>query len=113
MSSAEVMRGPARRARGWLRLPYGVLGISALAFALMLLQDLLWLIEEDSGGELHHLVIFDLAWPVFVVSWLLTLVGGVVALVAWVFARRPAGARYALWALGFCAASAVVVAVAA
>src|SRR5829696_9968903 len=58
----------------------------------------------------HDLAVFNVAWPVFVPSWLFTLAAGVVMLIIGAVRRPRPLLRYSAWALGFCVSSAVVVA---
>jgi hypothetical protein len=112
---AEVTED-AHEQRRWLRALYVLPVLTVVSLATLFAQDVVSEIEERRGehGELHHLFIFDLAWPVFVVSALLTVCTGLVALVAGRFRRRPGVARYGAWALGsvVLAVVAVVLAVA-
>lgn len=54
--------------------------LSALGLGLMLLKELREVLEGDGGPGhekgLHDLAIFDIAWPVFALGWLFTLVAG-------------------------------------
>ena len=116
MSTVDASGGLRERSPIWLKALYGIVLLSAVALGLMLLQELIQVLEgnDPSHAEgLHHLAIFDIAWPVFVLSWLFTLLGGVATLVVGtVWHRRPA-LRYSVWALGFCLLSSVVVWIAA
>ena len=71
-------------------------------------------VESEKGklheeGELHHLFIFDIAWPVFVLSGLLALTTGVGGLAGGAMRRSPRAVRYGVWAVGYCALAVVVV----
>lgn len=94
-------------ARWLLRVLYAILIASAVALLTLLLGDLVATLEAGGEGELHDLFVFELAWPVFLIGSLATLVAGVASLiVGWL--RRSAGLkRYAWWAIGY-----VVIAVA-
>lgn len=72
-----------------------------VALATLFAQDVVSEIEERRGGhgELHHLFFFDLAWPAFLVSALLTFSTGLVALVAGRMRRSAGLFRYGTWAL--------------
>jgi uncharacterized membrane protein len=100
---------PDRR-RWWLAALYALLTISALALATLLIGDLIAQIEEGTGGELHHLFVFDLAWPIFLVGSLATLAAGLGALVAWRLGPSPRLGRYAMWALGYVAVAIAILA---
>ena len=62
------------------------------------LQDVLTAVEPE-GGELHHLFVFDLAWPLSSIAGLATLIAGVAALLI----GRPRSdarlTRYGVWAV--------------
>ena len=103
---------PTPRPR-WLQLMYAVLIVSSLAFAVLILGDVIAAfesVEHDEHG-VHDAKIFDLAWPVFVLSFLVTLSAGIAALIAGKLRRNAPSIRYSVWALGFCALAAVVVVV--
>ena len=114
MPSVEASVDRARRRPTWLTLLYGIVVLSALALGLMLLQELIEVLE--GGGELgheqglHDLAVFNVAWPVFVLTWLFTLAAGLVMLIMGAVRRSKPFLRYSAWALGFCVPSAVVVA---
>jgi uncharacterized membrane protein YhaH (DUF805 family) len=114
LPSVEASVGRAGRRPTWLTLLYGIVVLSALALGLMLLQELIEVLEDGSelGHEqgLHDLAVFNVAWPVFVPSWLFTLAAGVVMLIIGAVRRARPLLRYSAWALGFCVSSAVVVA---
>lgn len=88
--------------------------LSALGLGLMLLKELREVLEGDGGPGhdkgLHDLAIFDIAWPVFALGWLFTLVAGVAMLIVGGVRRTKPVLRYSGWALGFCLLSAVLVA---
>jgi hypothetical protein len=96
----------------WLTALYVLPVLTLVALATLFAQDVVSEIEERRGehGELHHLFVFDLAWPVFLVSALLTFSTGLVALVAGRIRRRARLARYGTWALGAVALAVVAVA---
>ena len=54
---------------------YAVLLLAALSLVILVLQDVLTAVEPE-GGELHHLFVFDLAWPLFLIAALATLIAG-------------------------------------
>ena len=91
----------------WLWILYAVLVLSAVALAVILLGDLIAAIETgdhpDAAADegLHHLFIFDLAYPVFLVGSLVTLLAGIGALIVSVVRRVPGLRRFAVLALGF------------
>lgn len=68
------MAGRWRRRLPRMRATTPASVLSALALGLLPVKELLTALEGEGafGGELHHLLIFDLAWPIFVVSWLAT-----------------------------------------
>jgi hypothetical protein len=83
-----------------LKILYVVLVIAAVSLAVMLLQDIVAALEGE-GGELHHLFVFDLAWPVFLVAALASAVAGVAALITGRLRADARFTRYGLWAVGF------------
>ena len=99
----------------WVTVLYAVLVLAAASLAMLLLGDLIATLEsggehaEDGGGELHHLFIFDLAWPVFLVTSTVTLLGGLAAGVISRVRRTAYLTRYAAWALGYSALAVVVI----
>jgi hypothetical protein len=113
MSSVDASVGRTGRTPVWLKGLYGVVLLSALALGLMFLKGLIEFLE--GGGEpghregLHDLAIFEIAWPIFVLSWLFTVVAGLVMLIVGAVRRRRPMLRYSAWALGFCMLSAAVV----
>jgi hypothetical protein len=106
---------PAPKAgSSWLlRIGYVVLIVAALAFVTLVVGEVIAAIEtgehpaEEEGG-LHHLFIFDWAWPIALVTSFLTLVAGIVTLIGgWVRGSWPAR-RYGLWALAYSVVALVV-----
>jgi uncharacterized BrkB/YihY/UPF0761 family membrane protein len=92
-----------------LRTLYAVLILSALALVTLFVGDILAAFEDAEEHEEHdHFFLFDLAWPVFVVSFLATIVA---AVVAYVVGRARRSAR--LRTFGARAAAYCVVAIAA
>ena len=96
----------AAGARAWsswlLRGLYALLLLSALALATLVAGDIVYALK--SGSEEHRdYPIFDLAWPVFLVSLPLTLLAGVGALVSGRLRGSVALTRYGAWSLGYCA----------
>ena len=51
-----------------LRALYAILIVSAVALVILVLRDVVATLEADTGGELHDLFVFDLAWPVFLIA---------------------------------------------
>jgi hypothetical protein len=92
----------------WLRVLYATLLVSAVALVILVAGDVVSALESEEG-ELHHLFVFDLAWPVFVLGSLLALTTGVGALVAGAIRRSAPTLRYGMWAAGFCVLAVVVV----
>jgi hypothetical protein len=86
-----------------LRVLYAILIVSAAALVILLLSDVVATLEAGTGGELHDLFVFDLAWPVFVIGSLATLVAGVAALIAGLLRQSPGLKRYATSALAYAA----------
>jgi hypothetical protein len=84
----------------WLRAMYAVLLLAVLSLVLLLLQDVLTAVESE-GGELHHLFVFDLAWPLFLVAGLASLIAGLVSLVIGLLRRDAGLTRYGALAVGF------------
>lgn len=102
MTDADAAVRPFRAM--WLL--YAVPILSAIALVLMLIQDVLVSLEagehsDEAGEGLHHLFIFDLAWPVFLAATLGALILGVGALS--VSRGRPALRRFALVDLAYVA----------
>jgi hypothetical protein len=97
-----MAQAATRRIRhSWLlRAMYTVLLVAVLALALLLLQDVLTAVESE-GGELHHLFVFDLAWPIFLVAGLASLIAGVVSLIIGVLRADAGLTRYGALAVGF------------
>ncbi|HEX6757653.1 MAG TPA: hypothetical protein VF086_04450 [Propionibacteriaceae bacterium] len=61
-ASSQRVRSP------WgLRAMNALLLLAALSLVLLVIQDVLTAVEPE-GGELHHLFVFDLAWPVFLIA---------------------------------------------
>jgi hypothetical protein len=83
-----------------LKALYVVLVIAAVSLAVMFVQDLVAALEGE-GGEIHHLFVFDLAWPVFLVSGLASTVAGLAALIMGRLRADVRLTRYGLWAVGF------------
>lgn len=112
---AEVAR-PVREARRpvVLVLLYALPVLSALALATLLVGDILSAIETDEhdGSDLHHIFVFDLAWPVFLVSTALTVLMGAVALAAGRLRRDRRLLRLGAWSLGWFAVAVAIVVVA-
>jgi hypothetical protein len=65
-----------------LRTLYAILLVSALALITLFISDILAAFENAAEHEEHdHFFLFDLAWPVFLISFLITVVAGVCAFV--------------------------------
>ena len=65
-----------------LRTLYAIVLVSALALVTLFVSDVLAAFENAAEHEEHdHFFVFDLAWPVFLVSFLVTVVAGVCAFV--------------------------------
>jgi hypothetical protein len=79
---------------------YAVLLLAALSLVLLVLQDVLTAVEPE-GGELHHLFVFDLAWPVFLIAGLGSLIAAVAALVVGRLRSDVRLTRYGVWAVAF------------
>ena len=61
-ASSQRVRSP------WgLRAMNALLLLAALSLVLLVIQDVLTAVEPE-GGELHHLFVFDPAWPVFLIA---------------------------------------------
>jgi hypothetical protein len=76
--------------------------LSALALATLVAGDIVEFLGSGSG-EHRDYPIFDLAWPVFLVSGSLTLVAGVGALISGRLRGSAPLTRYGGWAMGYCA----------
>lgn len=77
---------------------YAILIVSTAALATLLLRDLVAALEAGADGGLHDLFVFDLAWPVFLIGSLATLVAGLAALIAGWLRQSSRLKRYATWA---------------
>lgn len=97
-----MARAVTRRTRHpwWLGAMYTVLLVAVLSLLLLLLQDLLTVVESE-GGELHHLFVFDLAWPLFLVAGLASLIAGLVSLLIGVLRADAGLTRYGLLVVAF------------
>ena len=84
----------------WLGAMYTVLLVAVLSLLLLLLQDVLTVVESD-GGELHHLFVFDLAWPLFLVAGLVSLIAGLVSLLIGLLRADAGLTRYGLLVVAF------------
>jgi heme/copper-type cytochrome/quinol oxidase subunit 2 len=99
-----------------VRTLYAVLLLSALALVTLFVGDILAVFEDAAEHEEHdHFFLFDLAWPVFVVSFLVTIVAAVVAFVVGRVRRSARLRRFGAVAAVYCVAAiaAVVLAEAA
>jgi hypothetical protein len=92
----------------WLRAMYAVLLLAVLSLVLLVLQDVLTAVEPE-GGELHHLFVFDLAWPVFLIAALATLIAGVATLVIGRLRSDARLTRYGVWAVAFLGVTALII----
>ena len=102
MRAADSADSPTRGV--WLL--YAVPVISAVALLTLLAGDMIAALEAGEHAEaadegLHHLFIFDLAWPVFLVATLASLALGIGSLL--VSRGRPALRRFALVDLAYVA----------
>jgi hypothetical protein len=79
---------------------YIVLLVAVLSLVLLLLQDVLTIVESK-GGELHHLFVFDMAWPLFLVAGLVSLVAGLVSLLIGLLRADAGLTRFGLLAVAF------------
>jgi hypothetical protein len=97
-----MARAVTRRTRHpwWLGAMYTVLLVAVLSLVLLLLQDVLTVVESD-GGELHHLFVFDLAWPLFLVAGLVSLIAGLVSLLIGLLRADAGLTRYGLLVVAF------------
>ena len=104
---------PASRPRAplWLRCLYGVVVVSAVALATLLLGEVVYSFEDHEDGEHEHGFygpIFDAAWVVFAPTALFTLVAGMVAVIAGMLRRSAGLIRFGSWALGYVAVAIAV-----
>jgi hypothetical protein len=97
-----MVRAVTRRTRHlwWLGAMYTVLLVAVLSLVLLLLQDVLTVVESE-GGELHHLFVFDMAWPLFLVAGLVSLVAGLVSLLIGLLRADAGLTRFGLLAVAF------------
>jgi hypothetical protein len=107
------MAQAARRMRhSWLlRAMYTVLLVAVLSLVLLLLQDVLTAVESE-GGELHHLFVFDLAWPLFLVAGLASLIFGVASLIIGVIRADAGLTRYGALAVAFIVGTVLLIVIA-
>jgi hypothetical protein len=104
--------GSARvRSPWWLRAMYAVLLLAVLSFVLAVLQDVITALEPE-GGELHHLFVFDLTWPVFLIAGVASLIAGAAALVIGRLRSEVQLTRYGVWAMAFIGVAVLVIIVA-
>jgi hypothetical protein len=89
---------------------YAVLLVSALAFAALIVKEIIAAFESGEHAEhgLHDARVFELAWPVFLLSGFVTLIAGVATLIASKLLASVALTHYAAWALGYCGLAVVV-----
>jgi hypothetical protein len=90
-----------------------LLVVSALALITLLIGDVIAAMEagahaDETDEGLHHLFVFDLAWPIFLAGSVLTLAAGVGALLVGWLRRDRQATRFAAWSLGYIAVAVVV-----
>jgi hypothetical protein len=86
-----------------LRTLYAILLVSALALITLFISDILATFENAAEHEEHdHFFLFDVAWPVFLVSFLLTVVAGVCAFVVGQVRRSFHVRRFGTLAVAYC-----------
>jgi hypothetical protein len=90
---------------------YAVLLLAVLSFVLAVLQDVITALEPE-GGELHHLFVFDLTWPVFLIAGVASLIAGAAALVIGRLRSEVQLTRYGVWAMAFIGVAVLVIIVA-
>jgi formate-dependent nitrite reductase membrane component NrfD len=88
----------------------GVATSAVLSLVLLVLQDVLTTVEPE-GSELHHLFVFDVAWPVFLIARLATLIAGVAAMVVDRLRSDAQLTRYGVWAVAFLVVAVLVIVV--
>jgi lysylphosphatidylglycerol synthetase-like protein (DUF2156 family) len=96
-----------------LRTLYAILLVSALALITLFISDILAAFENAAEHEKHdHFFLFDLAWPVFLVSFLVTVVAGACAFVVGRVRRSVRLRRFGTFAVAYCvlAVAAVLIA---
>jgi hypothetical protein len=79
---------------------YAMLLIAAVSLVLLVVQDVLTAVESE-GSELHHLFVFDLAWPAFLITGLASLVAAVTALAIGRLRRDARLTRYGVLVIAF------------
>ena len=89
---------------------YAILLIAAVSLVLLVLQDVLTAVESG-GRELHHLFVFDLAWPAFLIAGLASLIAGLAALVIGRLRRDARLTRYGALAVALLLLAAFVIVV--
>jgi len=102
-ASSQRVRSPR-----WLQAMYAVLLLAALSLVILVLQDVLTAVEPE-GGELHHLFVFDLAWPLFLIAALATLIAGVAALLIGRLRSDNRLTRYGVWAVAFLVVAVLII----
>lgn len=114
----EIGGGGTQRARSprSLQALYAALLLSALALATLVLGDIVYAFEssEDADGHEHgfYAPIFDLAWIVFLPTFLVTLIAGALLLVVGQLRGSGVLKRFGARALIYCTLAVLVVAVA-
>jgi hypothetical protein len=95
----------------WLRAMYTVLLVAVLSLMLLFLQDVLVAVESE-GGELHHLFVFDLAWPFFLIAGLASLIAGLASLIIGLLRADAGLTRYGAFAVAVVAGAVLLIVIA-
>jgi hypothetical protein len=98
----------------WLKALYAVLAVSTLALGALVVGEIVDAFESNGVEDnAHHHAsydrIFDVAWLVFVPSFVIVLVGGAIGLVAGKLRTSRPLTAYGARALAYCASAVVIV----
>jgi hypothetical protein len=105
---ADVVRIAVRNGRAWwLESLYALLLLCVLSLVTLLVGDVYYAIKDE---QTTFGPIFDLAWFIFVPTLVVSLLAGLVAMIAGRLLRRRALSRYGIRAIAFCSLAVAVVA---
>jgi hypothetical protein len=115
--AAMIQVGSAQRLGSlpwWLQALYAVLAVSMLALGALVVGEVVDAfksngVEDDTHHHASYDRIFDIAWLVFVPSFVIVLVAGAIGLIAGKLRRRRALTAYGARAVAYCAAAVVIV----
>ena len=112
---AEIAGRAAERRPSWaIRTLYAVLALSALAFAGLIVGEVVYALEEDGHVHVEHDhgwygPLFDAAWIVFLPTFALTLVTAPAALLVGTIRGSANASRVGAWGLAYCTLAVLVV----